>query len=138
MNETKMLDLADEYKALYDRKSALQDELKTLGTEMDRAKEKLIASMQENGVEGFNRNGVQFTLTKREYPGAIPELKSELYDAMRAHGYEHLFSINTMTLQATLREMKENNGDRFPDWLEPFVKNYEEPNIRLKRGRQNA
>ena len=135
MNETKMLSYADRYKELYDRKAALQDELKDLGTEMDSVKASLIASMQENGCEGFNRNGTVFSLVRKEYPSAIPERKGELYEAMRAHGYEYLFSINAMTLQGTLKEIKENNGDRFPDWIDPFVRTFEEPNIRIKRGR---
>lgn len=135
MNESKMLSYADRYKVLYDKKAQLQDEMKDLQTEMDAVKASLITAMQENGCEGFNRNGVVFSLVKKVYPNAIPEFKGELYEAMRAHGYEHLFSINAMTLQGTLKEIKENNGDQFPAWLEPYVRTYEEPNIRIKRGR---
>ncbi len=135
MNETKMLSYADRYKELYDRKAAMQDELKDLQTEMDAVKASLITTMKENGCEGFTRNGVLFTLVKKEYPNAIPESKSELYEAMRAHGYEHLFSINAMTLQGTLKEIKENNGGTFPDWLEPFVRTFEDTTVRVKRGK---
>lgn len=135
MNESKMLSYADRYKELYDKKAALQDETKAVQTEMEAIKASLITAMQENGCEGFNRNGVAFSLVKKEYPSAIPECKAELYEAMREHGYEHLFSINAMTLQGTLKEIKENHGDRFPDWLEPFVRTYEEATIRIKKGR---
>lgn len=135
MDESKMLSYADRYKELYDRKANLQDEMKDIQTELDAVKASLITAMQENGCEGFNRNGVGFSLVKKEYPSAIPECKGELYDAMRAHGFAHLFSINAMTLTGTLREIKENNGDRFPDWLEPYVRTYEEASIRIKRGR---
>lgn len=135
MNESKMLSYADRYKELYDKKAQLQDEMKDIQTEMDAVKASLITAMQENGCEGFNRNGVVFSLVKKEYPSAIPEMKAELYEAMRAHGYEHLFSINAMTLQGTLKEIRENNGNSFPEWLEPLVRYYEESNIRIKRGR---
>ena len=30
---------------------------------------------------------------------------------MKRHGFEHLFTINSQTLQATLKELKANNED---------------------------
>lgn len=46
--------------------------------------------MTDEECTGFDRNGIRFSLVIREYPGAVPEEKEELYRRMRAHGLECL------------------------------------------------
>ena len=62
-------------------------------------------------------------------------LKNELYDEMKTHGFEHLFTINARTLSATVKEIKANNDDVLPDWLEGLIRIYEEPSIRVAKSR---
>ena len=75
-------------------------------------------------------------LVIKEFPGAVPEEKEELYRRMREHGFDHLFTINTMTLGATVKELKANNDDILPDWLEGVIQIYEQPSIRVAKSRK--
>ena len=136
MNEVTMLTAADRYKALRDRKNDLQDELKALQADIDAVEAELIQLMTDEECTGFGRNGTRFSLVIKEFPGAVPEEKEELYRRMRAHGFEHLFTINPMTLQGTVKELKANNDDQLPDWLEGVIKVFEQPSIRIAKSRK--
>lgn len=102
MNEKSMLAAADTLKALRDEKSDLQAKLKDVQERIDSVEAELIQLMTDEECTGFDRNGSRFSLVIREFPGAVPEEKEELYRRMRAHGFDHLFTINTMTLGATM------------------------------------
>lgn len=133
--EDTMLTTADDLKALRDKKNELQAQLKAVQEELDTKEAELIECMTNAECTGFDRNGTRFSLVIREYPGAIPEEKEELYRRMKAHGFEHLFTINTMTLQGTLKELKANNDDVLPEWLDDVVKIFEQPSIRVSKSR---
>ena len=135
MENSNMLLLADRFKELRDKKAALQDELKALQAELDQAEAALVEALTTEECSGFKRNGFGFSLVVKEYPGAIPELKAELYDAMKKHGFEHLFTINPMTLSGTVKELKSNNDDVLPDWLEGLVRIYEQPSITVRKSK---
>ena len=135
MENTNMLLLADRFKELRDKKAALQDELKALQADLDQVEAALVEAMTTEDCSGFKRNGFGFSLVVKEYPGAIPELKAELYDAMKKHGFEHLFTINPMTLSGTVKELKSNNDDVLPDWLEGLVRIYEQPSITVRKSK---
>ena len=102
---------------------------------IDAVEAELIQYMTDEECTGFDRNGSHFSLVIREYPGAVPEEKEELYRRMREHGFEHLFTINVQTLSGTIKELKANNDDVLPDWLEGVIQIYEEPNIRVTKSR---
>ena len=133
MEDNRMLSLADRYKELKDKKAEMQEALKALQEELDSAKAALIEEMVSAECDGFKRNGYSFSLSIREYPGAIPEVKEEMYAAMKAHGFEHLFTINPQTLAGTVKELKANNDDVLPEWLEGLIRIYEEPNITVRK-----
>ena len=136
MNEKSMLAAADTLKALRDEKADLQAKLKTVQEGIDTVEAELIQLMTDEECTGFDRNGSRFSLVIREFPGAVPEEKEELYRRMRAHGFEHLFTINPMTLSGTIKELKANNDDTLPDWLEGVIKIFEQPSIRVSRSRK--
>ena len=135
MSEKSMLAAADTLKALRDEKLELQEKLKGVQEGIDAVKAELIQDMTDEECTGFDRNGSHFSLVIREYPGAVPEEKEELYRRMREHGFEHLFTINVQTLSGTIKELKANNDDVLPDWLEGVIQIYEEPNIRVTKSR---
>ena len=135
MSDTQMLNVADHLKALRDQKSELQARLKEIQTELDNTEAALIQNMLDEECTSFDRNGIRFSLVISEHPGPVPELKNELYDEMKAHGFEHLFTINARTLSATVKELKANNDDVLPDWLEGLIRIYEEPSIRVAKSR---
>lgn len=136
MNERSMLTAADKLKMLRDRKIELSEQLKALQNEIDQTEADLIEIMTNEECTGFDRNGSRFSLVIREFPGAVPEEKEELYRRMRDHGFDHLFTINTQTLGATVKELKANNDDTLPDWLEDVIKIFEQPSIRVSKSKQ--
>ena len=103
---------------------------------IDAVEAELIQLMTDEECTGFDRNGSRFSLVIREYPGAVPEEKEELYRRMRTHGFDHLFTINTQTLGATVKELKANNDDVLPDWLEGVIQIFEQPSIRVSRSKK--
>jgi uncharacterized protein YdhG (YjbR/CyaY superfamily) len=133
MTETKMLVLADQLKELRDRKSELDFEIKELNEHIDDTERELIEEMTTEEIETFKRNGVMFVLVKKEFPSAVPERKAELYDVMKEQGFEHLFTINAQTLSATLKELKANNDEMLPEWLEGLVKTTEKASIQVRK-----
>ena len=136
MNETSMLLAADRLKTLRDEKAELQARLKDVQESIDSVEAELIQYMTDEECTGFDRNGTRFSLVIREFPGAVPEERDELYRRMRSHGFEHLFTINTNTLGATVKELKANNDDQLPDWLEGVIQIYEQPSIRVSRAKK--
>ena len=136
MSEKSMLAAADTLKALRDEKMELQAKLKEVQESIDAVEAELIQYMTDEECTGFDRNGSRFSLVIKEFPGAVPEEKEELYRRMREHGFDHLFTINTMTLGATVKELKANNDDILPDWLEGVIQIYEQPIIRVAKSRK--
>ena len=136
MSETSMLLAADRLKTLRDEKAELQARLKDVQESIDSVEAELIQYMTDEECTGFDRNGTRFSLVIREFPGAVPEERDELYRRMRSHGFEHLFTINTNTLGATVKELKANNDDQLPDWLEGVIQIYEQPSIRVSRAKK--
>ena len=131
MPETKMLELADKLKEFRDQKSEIEFDLKQVNEAIEGVELELIDKMTTEECQSFKRNGVTFSLVIKEYPSAIPERKSELYDTMKEQGFEHLFTINAQTLQATIKELKANNDEVLPEWLDGLVQIAEKASIRV-------
>lgn len=135
MEDKTMMELADRLIQLRELKAATQAGLKDIEEQIDEVEAQLIASMTDQECTGFKHDGRTFSLVVKEYPGAIPESKQELYAAMKAHGFEHLFTINTNTLSGTIKELKANNDDMLPDWLEGLISTYEQTSIRVLKSK---
>ena len=135
MEEKRMMELADRLAQLRELKSATQAGLRDIEAQIDEVEAQLIESMTEQECTGFKHDGRTFSLVIKEHPGAIPESKQELYAAMKKHGFEHLFTINTNTLSGTIKELKANNDDMLPDWLEGLVSIYEQTTIRVSKSK---
>lgn len=135
MAETYMLTLADKLKAARDRKAQLEDELKAANGDITLIEDALIETMTQEECTGFKRGDRSFSLLIREFPAAVPEAKEQLYAEMKHHGFEHLFTINSLTLQATLKELKANNDDSLPEWLDGLVRISEKPSIRMTKSK---
>ena len=133
MSDTSMLTIADKLSALKEQKNDLMAKMKDLNRQIDEASHALIQMMVDQECTSFHRGNHMFVLAVKEYLSAIPEEKERLYAAMKAHGFEHLFTIPTNTLSATLKEHKANNDDVLPDFLEGMVGSYEEATIQVRK-----
>lgn len=133
MKDNSMLTLADKLSKLKDQKSNLMAQMKDLNRQIDEVSDALIQLMVDQECTSFHRGTHMFVLAVKEYLSAIPEEKERLYAAMKENGFEHLFTIPTNTLSATLKELKSNNDDELPDWLEGMVGSYEEATIQVRK-----
>jgi len=136
MDENKRFELAEFLKELRDQKTELEARVKGLNAEIESITAELIADLIENESTGFNHKGFNYSLVVKEYPAAEPERKDELYAAMKERGFEDLFTINTNTLSATVRDLKENNDGQMPEWLEGLIKVAEKTTIQIRKGRK--
>ncbi|MFI3165312.1 MAG: hypothetical protein R3Y45_03440 [Bacillota bacterium] len=132
--EQKIFETADQYKELRAKKDDLQLELKELNVEIETLERALIEAMLSAEVPSFKRNNALFSMVIKEYPAAVPERKHELYSVLKKKGYEHLFTINTGTLSSQIKELKQNNDDVMPEWLDGLVKVAEKQSIQLRKG----
>lgn len=132
----KLLDLSDSLRALRNRKSELENETKKVNGEIEYITTEMIELMVTDELTSFNRNGMTFSLVTQEYPAPEPERKPELWEAMKKQGFEHLFSINSQTLQATVKELISENDGMLPEWLDGLVKVAEKNSIRLIKSKK--
>lgn len=133
MEETRMLELADQLIALREKRDAVQDELKGINADIEATEAAMIEIMTAEECAGFKRGNRTFSLVIREYPGAVPENKAQLYEEMRSHGFDHIFTINPMILSATVKELKTENNDVLPEWLDGLVRVFEKASISVRK-----
>jgi len=136
VDENKRFELAEFLKELRDEKDALEEKIKGLNVDIESVTQELIEDLIANESTGFNYKGFNFSLVVKEYPAPEPERKDELWQVMKEQGFEHLFTINSQTLGATLKELKANNDDIMPEWLDGLVKIAEKSSIRISKGRK--
>ena len=131
-----LLELSDRLKELRSRKSELDAEVKGINEEIDGVTTEMIGIMTTEEVTSFKRDGTTFSLVTTEYPAAEPDRKPELWEAMRANGYDDIFSINSQTLSATVKELINENGGVLPEWLSGLVKIAEKNTIRVAKSKK--
>lgn len=132
MNET-ILEIADKYLEKREKKSELETKIKDVNKELESLEQELIGLMTDNEIDSFKRNGILYSVVTREFQSANPERKEELYLQMKKKGFEHLFTINTNTLSATVKELIAENDGKLPDWLEGLINQTEKQSIRIKK-----
>lgn len=66
-------------------------------------------------------------------PSPVVECKAELWEVMKANGYEGLFTINSRTLQSTVKELIEANDGVLPDWLDGLMRVAEKATVRVTK-----
>ncbi len=133
---TKLLELSDRLKELRAKKSELDAQSKGVGEEIENVTIEMIDLMTTEELTSFNRNGTTFSLVTQQYPAPEPERKGELWEAMKANGFEDLFTINSQTLTSTLRELIEANEGVVPDWLSGLIKIAEKNSIRVAKSKK--
>ena len=132
MNET-ILEIADKYLEKREKKSELETQIKDVNKELESLEQELIGLMTDNEIDSFKRNGILYSVVTREFQSANPERKEELYLQMKQKGFEYLFTINTNTLSATVKELIAENDGKLPDWLDGLINQTEKQSIRIKR-----
>lgn len=133
---TKLLELSDRLKELRMQKSDLEREVKGINEEIDGVTTEMIDLMTTEELTSFNRNGTTFSLVTQEYPAPEPERKGELWEVMKKNGFEDLFTINSQTLSATVKELIAANEGILPEWLDGLIKIAEKNSIRVVKSKK--
>lgn len=135
--DNRLLELSDKLKELRLVKSDLEAQTKGVNEEIDGIMTEMIGIMTTEELTSFNRNGTTFSLVTTEYPSPEPDKKGELWEAMKANGFEDLFTINSQTLSATIKELISENDGVLPTWLEGLIKIAEKNSIRVAKSKKN-
>ncbi|PKM38653.1 MAG: hypothetical protein CVV04_14390 [Firmicutes bacterium HGW-Firmicutes-9] len=135
MESKELFALADELRALKEAKKYAEQELKEITEEMDRVDADLVQRMAETETQNFTRNGTMFCLTNTTRASATAGRKDELFEALRAAGYDDLIyeTINANSLSAFVKEQTMENGDILPQWLDGLVTVFEKTTVGVRK-----
>lgn len=136
MDTNKRNELLEFLVELRDNKAELDSQIKALNAEIESVEGELIADMLDNEDASFNHKGVTCSLVQREFVSPEQERKNDLWAVMKENGFEDLFTINSQTLSGTIKDLKANNDDQIPKWLDGLIKITEKPSIRLSKGKR--
>ena len=133
--QEQLFECVDRLKALRDRKSALEAELKQVNADIDDADWHLSNLMAETETQNFTRAGTQFCLTTKIRANAIGGRKDDLFVALRTEGFGNLVyeTVNANSLSAFVKEQMEENGDVLPAWLDGLVNIYEKTTVAVRK-----
>ena len=135
MAEERLFELADELKALRDRKDALEAELKQVNMDIDNVDWHLSTLMVETETQNFTRAGTMFCLTTKTRASTKEGLKDDLFAALRTEGFGDLIyeTVNANSLSAFVKEQITENGDALPDWLDGLVNVFEKTTVGVRK-----
>lgn len=131
-----MFELADLLKGAKDRKKELESLTKTNNAEIEQLETLLAEQMINEETPRFTRNGKTFYLTDKFFANAVPERKTELYQWMKDHGYEHMVqeTVHAQTLKAFAKELL-SEEDTLPDGLDQLINTYSKPVAGMRKGK---
>jgi hypothetical protein len=137
MENNRLFELADELKALRNRKDALEAELKQVNMDIDNVDWHLSTLMMETETQNFTRAGTMFCLTTKTRASATEGMKDELYGALRAEGFGDLIyeTVNANSLSAFVKEQISENDDSLPTWLDGLVNVFEKTTVGVRKAR---
>ena len=135
MESNDLFALADELRELKETKKRLEDELKTVGLEIDRVDAVLAQRMVDAETQNFTRNGTMFCLISTTRASAAAGRKDELFEALREAGYGDLVyeTVNANSLSAFVKEQTTENGDILPEWLDGLVTVFEKTTVGVRK-----
>lgn len=130
-----MFELADRLKELRDAKKKAEQRVKELAAAIDDADYALSELMAQTETQSFNRAGTLFYLTTTTRASALPDRKTDLYNALKAEGYGDLVyeTVNANSLSAFVKEQRAENDDALPDWLNGLVTLFEKSTVGVRR-----
>ena len=137
MEGNQIFELADELKALRDRKAELEAELKQINRKIYFVDADLSDLMGTTGTQNFTRDGTMFFLTAKVHASAKAGMKEDLFDVLRANGYGDLITetINANSLTSFVKEQIAENEDVLPGWLDGLVNVSDTVNVGVRKVR---
>jgi predicted nuclease with TOPRIM domain len=130
-----MFDLSDKLRQLREEKQALDERLKDCNAQIEDTEYRLSEMMAESETQNFTRSGMMFYLTTKTRASAMPELKDDLYAALKAQGFGDLVTetVNHNSLSSFVKEQIEENGDALPGWLAGLVTVFDKTTVGVRK-----
>jgi predicted nucleic acid-binding Zn-ribbon protein len=135
--------LAAKLQELKNKKAELEGQSKANNEEIENAIKELHQEMINEEIPKFDYNGQTFYIKTERFASAFPDKKLDLYQILKENGYSDLVqeTVNASTLKAFVKEQIENNDDALPEWLNGYVRVYEEPTVATRKisgGKKNG
>lgn len=133
--EDSLLSLAALLLQRKEEKKKLENAVKGLTAEITDLDARLSDAMLEAGLDSFSGNGRTFYLSTKTFASPKAGMSDELISALREHGSGDLVkeTVNSSTLSAFVREMKELNADELPGWLTDVVSVFEKTTVGIRK-----
>lgn len=113
-----LFDKIDQYKALLDRKEALEAETKDNNAAIEELKQQIAQDMIDNECPAISRNGFKYSLQEKTRYSKKAEEKLleeniDFFEVLRNEGLGDLIkeTVNANTLSSTLKAYVEENGE---------------------------
>ncbi len=135
MESNRLFEIADELKALRDRKDSLEAELKQVNMDIDNVDYHLSTLMAETETQNFTRAGTMFCLTNKTRASATEGMRDELFAVLRAEGFGDMIyeTVNANSLSAFVKEQMAESGDQLPAWLDGLVNVFEKTTVGVRK-----
>jgi len=120
-------------KRLRERKQELEDELKEINAQIANYNNKLAEEMVNLELQRFSLEGTLYYLATDIYVSDIAPSREELHEVVRQQGFGDLIkqTIHSSTLKGFVKEQIKENGGEVPEWLEPYVRVYEQNKVKM-------
>lgn len=135
MADNPMLQAAELLKQLRDQKDDLEERLKKVNASIDEAEKDLSDMMAEAETPNFTHSGFMYILTTKTRASARAGMKAELFAALRENGAGDMIqeTVNANTLSSYVKEQMSENGDKVPDWLDPYVSVFQPTGVSVRK-----
>ena len=135
MDNKQIFEMADRLKALQEQKKESEARTKALGAEIDALDTELSDAMADAELDRFSRNGHTFYLKSRLFASPAAGRKNEMFETLRANGYGSLVveSVNAQTLSSFVKEQRELNEGKDPDWFNGTISSFEKISVGVRK-----
>ena len=137
MNNNAILEIANLYRELRDKKDALNAELKELQEQIYQTEKVLSEEMINNEVQKFTLDGYTYYLNTRTKASPFAEFKKEVYQWLKDNGYGDLVyeTVNANSFSAFVSKDLLAEVDELPKELQGKVNVYEQITIGMRKSR---
>ena len=137
MNNNAILEIANLYRELRDKKDALNAELKELQEQIYQTEKVLSEEMINNEVQKFTLDGYTYYLSTRTKASPFAEFKKEVYQWLKDNGYGDLVyeTVNANSFSAFVSKDLLAEVDELPKELQGKVNVYEQITIGMRKSR---
>lgn len=137
MNNNAILEIANLYRELRDKKDALNAELKELQEQIYQTEKVLSEEMINNEVQKFTLDGYTYYLNTRTKASPFAEFKQEVYQWLKDNGYGDLVyeTVNANSFSAFVSKDLLAEVDELPKELQGKVNVYEQITVGVRKSR---